>query len=76
MKVQLSSMNFVDATVGSTLIWRARAAGEWSPTVLPSLTEPLRGIAPVTDSRLSSNVVLPLRYGPTRAAQRGPDGCF
>src|SRR5690242_16605671 len=76
MKVQLSSMNLAVATVGSTLICRDRAAGEESPTVVPSLADPLRGIAPVTQSRLSSSEVLPLRYGPTSAAQRGPDGGF
>ena len=36
----------VEATETSIDIWRARASAEESPTVLPSLTEPLRWIPP------------------------------
>lgn len=45
MNVHSSSRNLVVAMFSSVLIWRARASSEESPTVLPSLTEPRRGIA-------------------------------
>src|SRR3954466_16207517 len=70
--VKLSSMKRVVAGFTSTLIWRARASGDESPTVLPAGTVPLRGVAPVIQRMLSSSVVLPAPYGPTRATQRGP----
>src|SRR3546814_9182260 len=42
----------------------------------PSVTEPLRGIAPVAASSASIKVVLPADCGPTSATQRvGPVPC-
>ena len=46
--------------LGSTLIWRRRASGEGSPTVLPWGIVPLRWIAPAVCSMASISVVLPL----------------
>ena len=60
-KVQRSPRNSAPATLTSTLMLRARASGALSPTLLPSRTEPLRVVAPVANSKLSSSVVLPLR---------------
>ena len=48
------------AVLTSTLDWRARASSDQSPTVFPSVTLPLRPIAPDTNNMLSSSVVLPL----------------
>ena len=42
--------------------------------MLPSLTVPLREIAPAANSMFSSKVVLPLENGPISAKLRGPDG--
>src|SRR5260370_20561206 len=70
--VQGSSRNFASATLSSVDICRARASATWSPTVLPSRTLPRRGMLPPANSRASINVVLPDRYGPTRATQRWP----
>src|SRR6185503_1256863 len=72
MNVHLSPRYSQCAAESSVLICRLRASAVKSPTEFFSLVEPLRGIAPQTDSSDSSSVVLPLRYGPTRAAQRGP----
>jgi hypothetical protein len=66
-----SPMKVAWAAVISMLIWRARASGAVSPTVVLSLMLPLRWIAPQACSRLSIKLVLPLRYGPTSATQRG-----
>jgi hypothetical protein len=63
-------------TLYSTLIWRFWASGELSLTVLPSLMVPLRFTAPAAKKMLSKSEVFPLRYGPTIAAQRGPDLSF
>ena len=49
------------AAVTSTLIWRDLASGALSPTRVPSFAVPLRWIAPVAISMLSSRVDLPLR---------------
>src|SRR5512138_2670341 len=65
-------MNVVVAQLSSTLIWRARASGLESPTVLFCATAPLRWVVPFANSAASSNVVLPEPYGPTRATVRGP----
>src|SRR3954471_12778493 len=53
---------------------RARASGVWSPTELPSRTLPRRLVVPLANSSASSRVVLPERYGPTRATTRGALG--
>src|ERR1051325_6843827 len=53
---------------------RARASGAWSPTELPSRTLPRRLVVPLANSSASSSVVLPERYGPTRATTRGALG--
>src|SRR3954447_2428092 len=53
---------------------RARASGVWSPTELPSRTLPRRLVVPLANSNDSSSVVLPDRYGPTRATTRGALG--
>jgi hypothetical protein len=42
-------------------IWRERASGAASPTVLPSLMVPRRVVAPQAKSMASSSVVLPER---------------
>ena len=60
-RVQRSSRYSAEAALVSTVILRARASAALSPTLLPSLTEPLRVTAPAANSRLSSRVVLPLR---------------
>ena len=60
----------VVATLTSVLIWRSRASVDASPTVLPSPALPLRLMRPVTNSRLSSSVVLPVPFGPTNATLR------
>src|SRR5260221_4812683 len=70
--VQGSSRNLASATLSSVDICRARASATWSPTVLPSRTLPRRGMLPLTNSSASISVVLPDRYGPTRATQRWP----
>src|SRR5512132_4201431 len=72
-KVQVSPRYSVVAMLISVDICRARASAVPSPTVLPSRTLPLRLITPVSDSTLSSREVLPDRYGPTKAAQRGAE---
>ena len=58
--VKVSSRYFVVAQLTSTLIWRARASGDESPTVFFCATPPLRWTAPVAARILSSSVVLPL----------------
>ena len=60
-KVHSSPRYSVVATFTSTLILRALASGELSPTVLPSVTFPFRPVAPQRFKILSSRVVLPLR---------------
>src|SRR5438270_8988310 len=70
--VQGSSRNFASATLSSVDICRARASATWSPTVVPSRTLPRRGMLPPANSSASISVVLPDRYGPTRATQRWP----
>src|SRR6266702_3560898 len=62
------------ATLISVDIWRARASAAWSPTELPSRTLPRRLVVPLANNMASSNVVLPDRYGPTSATQRGALG--
>ena len=61
MRVQASPWYSQVAKLASTLIWRALASMEASPTVFPSLTEPLRGRAPATKRRLSIKEVFPER---------------
>src|SRR3954470_16833418 len=70
--VQGSSRNFASGTFTSVAICRARASATWSPTVLPSRTLPRRGMLPLANSSASISVVLPDRYGPTKATQRWP----
>src|SRR5947207_12382284 len=72
--VQGSSRKVALATFISVDIWRARASAEWSPTELPSRTLPRRLVVPLADSIASSRLVLPERYGPTSATQRGALG--
>ena len=60
----------VVATLTSVLIWRSRASVDASPTVLPSPALPLRLMRPVTNSRLSRSVVLPVPLEPTNATLR------
>src|SRR5207302_10826761 len=62
------------ATLISVDIWRARASAAWSPTELPSRTLPCRLVVPLANSMASSRLVLPDRYGPTSATQRGALG--
>src|SRR5690606_6639428 len=53
------------------------AAGSWSHTVDPSVTDPARGIVLVCASSASTSVVLPEPEGPTSATLRisaGSDG--
>src|SRR5204863_7980474 len=49
--------------------WRT-AAGSWSQTVVPSVTEPALVITPAAVSRASVRVVLPEPDGPTRTMLR------
>ena len=63
-------LHVVVAALTSVLIWRSRASVDASPTVLPSPDLPLRLMRPVTNSRLSSSVVLPVPFGPTKATLR------
>src|SRR5712672_3533077 len=72
--VQGSSRKVVLATLISVDIWRARASAAWSPTELPSRTLPCRLVVPLANSIPSSKLVLPDRYGPTSATQRGALG--
>src|SRR3977135_1880757 len=72
--VQGSSRKVVLATLISVDIWRARASAAWSPTELPSRTLPCRLVVPLANSIPSSRLVLPDRYGPTSATQRGALG--
>src|SRR5215469_10620476 len=74
--VQRSPRKLALATLSSVDIWRARASGEWSPTELPSRTLPRRLVLPLACSIASSRVVLPERYGPISAAQRGDSLAF
>src|SRR5579872_58683 len=53
-------------------ICRARASGAESPTVVWSFWVPRRWMVSAAKRRDSRRVVLPDRYGPTRAATRGP----
>src|SRR6266446_8237130 len=62
------------ATLSSVDMLRARASAAWSPTELPSRTLPRRLVVPLANNSASSNVVLPDRYGPTSATQRGALG--
>src|SRR5260370_30444962 len=75
-KVQLSPRYLAVAVLTSVDICRARASGVASPTMLASLTEPRRLVTPQAKRMASSSVVLPERYGPTSAAQRGAIGCL
>src|SRR5204863_6112853 len=72
--VQGSSRKVALATLISVDICRARASAAWSPTELPSRTLPCRPTVPLANSIASSRLVLPDRYGPTRATQRGALG--
>src|SRR5256885_2554227 len=72
--VQGSSRKVALATLSSVDICRARASAAWSPTELPSRTLPCRPTVPLANSIASSRLVLPDRYGPTRATQRGALG--
>src|SRR5438105_5396345 len=72
--VQGSSRKVALATLISVDIWRARASAAWSPTELPSRTLPCRLVVPLAKSMASSRLVLPDRYGPTSATQRGALG--
>src|SRR5215831_8066266 len=74
--VQRSPRKLAFATLSSVDICRARASGEWSPTELPSRTLPRRLVLPPACSMASSKVVLPERYGPISAAQRGASVVF
>ena len=49
--------------------WRT-AAGSWSLTVVPSVTEPARLIVPVTASSASASVVFPAPEWPTSTTLR------
>ena len=69
-KVSVPPSCSIVAALTSTLMPRSRASVEESPTMLPSPTLPLRPMAPLTKSRLSSNVVLPLPLAPTSATFR------
>src|ERR1700753_3777877 len=71
--VKSSPRYWVERTLSSTLICRARASAVKSPRLVPPLTEPLRVTAPVTAAMLSRSNVLPLPYGPIRAMHRVPD---
>src|SRR5258706_1912182 len=67
-------MKLVVAAVRPTpILWR-RASGLASPTEVPALTLPARGIAPVRANIASRSVVLPLWNGPPSAMHRGPRG--
>src|SRR2546428_2521614 len=72
--VQGSPRKVALATLISVDIWRARASAAWSPTELPSRTLPCRLVVPLANSMASSRLVLPDRYGPTSATQRGALG--
>src|SRR5436190_3505483 len=49
---------------------RLRASSAPSPTEVPARVEPRRPMAPMAQSRLSSRLVLPERYGPHSATTR------
>src|SRR2546428_1546409 len=72
--VQGSPRKVALATLISVDIWRARASAAWSQTALPSRTLPRRPVVPLANSMASSRLVLPDRYGPTSATQRGALG--
>src|SRR5947208_11737311 len=72
--VQGSSRKVALATLISVDICRARASAAWSPTELPSRTLPCRPVVPLANSIASSRLVLPDKYGPTSATQRGALG--
>src|SRR5690606_18023106 len=58
------------ATPRPTEMPRATSSGSWSHTVVPSATEPARGIAPARWRNASASVVLPAPLCPTRATLR------